>query len=310
MTTKIKNNKYLGRGIHNEKFYKSLTEGKLNKMIEIIRNDKDLDIQIRNNYLNIYYQGGNIARVNSENSVEFDKFYFYLDSQKKPKKNIDKNEEICKNLKSERDLLLKKFKEGKYLDYFSEAKIVMNNYNDSIKKKKNERMEQHSLSIANQYNKSDYTIIDLEYEVSIKSEFACEYTPDGKINPKKPRFDIIAVNKSGQLCVIEFKKGKGALSGTSGLKEHWLCYENSIFKNHKPFMLEMEKLLEQKKGLNLIAKQVKITYPIPEFMFAYSYDEKNTYDEQDKAFEDGYKKIEKTIKVLRLPYNTFQLKDK
>ena len=301
--------KYLGRGIHNEKFYKSLTEGKLNKMIELIRNDEDLDIQIRNNYLNIYYKGGNIARVKSENSVEFDKFYFYFDSETTPKKNIKNETKTCENLKSERNLLLVKFKEGKYLDYFSEVKMIMKKYNDSVKKKKNERIEQHSLSKENQYNKSDYTIIDLEYEVSIKSEFPCTYIPSGKVEPKKPKFDIIAVNKSGKLCVIEFKKGKGALSGTSGLKEHWLCYENSIFKNHEPFMKEMKNLLSQKQNLNLIDKEVKILNPIPEFMFAYSYDDKHTHDEQDIAFDDKYNKIGKTIKVLRLPYNTFQLKD-
>lgn len=302
--------KYLGRGIHDKKFYKSLTEGNLNKMMKLIRIDKDLDVQIRSNYLNIYYQGGNIARVKSEKSIEFDKFYFYLDTKKVPKKDIEKNRKICDDLKSDRNLLLKKIKDGKYLDFFLEAKKVMNKYNDSVEKNKEERMEQHKLSVANHFNKSDYTIIDLEYEVSIRSEFACIHIPDEKDKPKKPRFDIIAVSKSGKLCVIEFKKGKGALSGTSGLKEHWDCYKQSIGRKTEPFMAEMKNLLEQKQKLNLIDKEVKILDPIPEFMFAFSYDNKHTIDKQNKVFEDKYKEIgNDKIKVLKLKNDSFQLID-
>lgn len=309
MTTPIKDNKYKGRGIHNQKFYKSLTEGKLNKMIELIRNDEDLDVQIRNNYLNIYYKGGNIARVKSENSVEFDKFYFYLNSENESKKNIEKDKKICEDLKLERNLLLKKFKEEKYLDYFSEAKKVMDKYNDSVEKIKNERMEQHKLTIENKYNKSDYTIIDLEYEVSIKSEFPCTHIPDGKDKPKKPRFDIIAVNNSGKVCVIEFKKGKGALLGTSGLKEHWDCYQQSIGGKTQPFMEEMKNLLEQKQKLYLIDKEVIIIDPEPKFMFAYSYDDKSTDLEQDKVFNMELKNIDTIIEVLKLKKGIFKLND-
>ena len=76
----MNNVKYLGRGIHNEKFLESLKIGNLKRMLQIINNDNRLDVQIRNDYLNIYYRGGSIARVNSGSSVEFDMFYFYLEN--------------------------------------------------------------------------------------------------------------------------------------------------------------------------------------------------------------------------------------
>ncbi len=82
-------NEYLGRGIHKPKVIASLKRGKLREMLDIINNDNDLDVQIRNDYLNIYYKGGNIAKVNSENSVEFDMFYFYLEHDESPKKEIN-----------------------------------------------------------------------------------------------------------------------------------------------------------------------------------------------------------------------------
>jgi len=81
-TMKEKDYKYLGRGIHKEKFVKSLVNGNLKQMLIAINNDNDLDIQIRNNYLNIYYKGGSIAKVNSEKSIVFDEFYFYLEMKK------------------------------------------------------------------------------------------------------------------------------------------------------------------------------------------------------------------------------------
>ena len=305
----MKNGEYLGRGIHDMKFAKSLMNGDLKQMLIVINKDKDLDVQIRKDYLNIYYKGGNIAKVNSEKSVEFDKFYFYLDIKETPTKDIRHDEIILNKLTSQRDILISKFKDGKYEDYFVNAKEIMDKWLNINPKP--ERMEQHQLSIENQYNKSDYTIIDLEYQVSTLCDFACSYISKGKDKSKKPRFDIIAINRQGKLCVIELKKGTGALSDTSGLKEHWDCYEQSIGRNHQPFMIEMEKLLEQKQAFNLIDKQVKIKNPIPEFLFAYSYDDKKSNEEQDKAFQLEYNKVDANanIKILKLPKGTSKLLD-
>ena len=303
----MKNSKYLGRGIHNKKFVESLKNGNLRQMLRVINNDSDLNVQIRNDYLNIYYKGGNIAKVNSEDSVKFDKFYFYLDMKNIPTKEIKQDAIVVKELTTQRDLLISKFKGKKYEDYFGDANDIMDKW---LKRNpKPERMEQHQLSIENQYNKSDYTIIDLEYQVSTESDFACTYIPKGKDKPKKPRFDIIAVNNQGKLCVIELKKGTGALENTSGLKEHWDCYQQSIGLNHQPFINEMKKLLEQKQVFNLIDEQVKIEWAIPEFMFAYSYDDKMSIKEQDKKFLDECNKIGSRIHVIKLETGTSKLLD-
>ncbi|MEA3317575.1 MAG: hypothetical protein U9R54_06420 [Bacteroidota bacterium] len=297
----MKNIKYLGRGIHKEKFLKSLKDGNLRLMLNVINKDNDLDVQIRNNYLNIYYKGGNIAKVNSENSIEFDMFYFYLDMKNRPKKVIKDDLEVVRNLKSKRDLLIRKFKNRDYEGYFKEAKGIMDQW---LKENpKPERMEQHKFSIDNQYNQSDYTIIDLEYQVSTLSDFACTFIPKGKDKPKKPRFDIIAINKKGELCVIELKKGIGSLGNTSGLKEHWDCYQQSIGSNYQSFMNEMKKLLEQKQVFNLIDKRVKIECQMPKFMFAYAYDEKKSIDEQDDKFQKEYSSINKSIHIIKSLFN-------
>jgi hypothetical protein len=303
----VKKIKYLGRGIHKEKFVESLKNGNLKQMLQVINNDVELDLQIRNDYLNIYYRGGNIAKVKSESSVEFDKYYFYLDMKNTSKNVIKLNPMVVAELKLKRNLLIDKFKNHEYRDYFNLAKTVMDKW---LKINPNpERMEQHQLSVENKYKKSDYTIIDLEYQVSTESDFACKFIAKGKADHKNPRFDIIAINKQGKLCVIELKKGTGALTNTSGLKEHWDCYRESIGRNHKPFMKEMENLLKQKQAFGLIDKQLKIEYPLPEFMFAYSYDDKTSEEDQDIVFRDECNKIGIAIQSIILAKGTLKLLD-
>lgn len=299
--------KYLGRGIHNEIFVKSLQNGHLKQMLSVINGDNNLNVQIRKDYLNIYYKGGNIGKVNSENSVEFDKFYFYTEMKEIPKKEIENNAQIIKNLTIKRNALVLKFKQKLYAEYFREAKDIMDIWFKLNPKP--ERLEQHQLAIENQYNKSDYTILDIEYEVSMKSEFACTYTPQGKDKPKKPRFDIIAINRQGKVCVIELKKGTGALENTSGLKEHYDCYKQSIALNCQPFMNEMNGLLEQKQSFGLIDKRLKIESPNPEFMFAYSYDDKMSIEVQDKRFQDAVSKIGSTIHLIKIQKGKSKLLD-
>ena len=124
----MNNVKYLGRGIHIEKFVESLKIGNLKEMLQVINNDNRLDVQIRKDYMNIYYRGGSIAKVNSESSVVFDKFYFYLDMENISKKDIKLNTDEVTKLKLKRDSLTSKFKAGEYKDYFEQAKTVMDEW--------------------------------------------------------------------------------------------------------------------------------------------------------------------------------------
>lgn len=296
---------YLGRGIHNEKFIKSLKLGKLKEMLTIVNNDVDLDVQIRKDYLNIYYKGGNIAKINSEDSVEFDMFYFYLNMKNTPKKEIENKSEIINSLKENRNTLIKKFKAGNYREYFIDAKKAMDKWfkiND-----KPERMEQHKLAINNTYLESDYTILDLEYQVSTLSEFACSYIPKDNEKPIEPKFDIITINRDGKVCVMELKKGIKALQNKSGLKEHWECYKHSIGKNHQPFIEEMKRVLKQKKELGLIDELLEIKSDVPEFMFAYAYDDKETGEQQDNKFQAEYNKIGENIHTVKLERNSYKI---
>ena len=140
----------------------------------------------------------------------------------------------------------------------------------------------------NNRGETDYTVIDLEYAVSRKSSF--KY--DGAKNKVVPRFDIIAVDKTGQLYVIELKTGLVAIKGNSGIGSHIDCYKHTIGRDSKnEFLNEMDELLKQKRELHLIDKNVSIDITKkPQFIFAFSDKQgENRYEEFVEACKnEGY----------------------
>ena len=80
------------RKISNEKFWKKLTEGEYKEIIDFAsQRENELDVQIRDNYLNIYYQGGNLLRVHPS-SLYFDEFYFHRGAKDMRKTHLIKSD--------------------------------------------------------------------------------------------------------------------------------------------------------------------------------------------------------------------------
>lgn len=184
---------------------KSLTEGgELQTFLRIVQDPKeDLTLQIRNNYINVYYMGGNVAKIKSPRSIDVDENYF-----RTKKKQCNDTEDV-KRAKAKRLKVINLFKDGKFREYLNEVRFAMSHYWDIEPKGVEEKKSQHEMSILNKFGKSDYTIIDLEYEVSKESNFKyCGKRRTVTNSIPTPRFDIIAVrNKDARLCVIELKKG-------------------------------------------------------------------------------------------------------
>jgi len=292
------------RKIQNTAFLQKLTSGDLKPMMEYIRQDEELDIQIRDNYINVYYKGGNILLIRPR-SFDFDEFYFYTDCEKKRKtyveqdaKNGNQNEkEIIAGLKEKRRQLLDKLETVDCKSYFRDAKEVMDEWWKSLEcigRHHKEKEIQHHISKSNNGEDSDFVVLDVEYQVSKESRFCYDGSDPEK---KMPRFDIIAIHgKTGRLYVIELKQGDKSTKGKSGVKDHLDSFKHTIGRdNSKAFLTEMKDLYKQKRDLGLISASVEIADVKPEFVFAFEGTEL-----QRKELEKECQKAKYSGKILSL----------
>ena len=316
---------YLGRGLHSPELKEALNEGGLlQELLEIVKSDEDLVLGIRNNYFNIYYKGGNIAKVESANSIQFDHNYFK--GYQRPKFESDKKEEKRKTLKKKMLSALKK--ERNYHVFVSKMKDLMNDYWTWLKEDKGKSLKekdvQHSLCI-NNTEQSEYTIIDVEFQVSTEARYTYKkpIQPKGRFVASKkrsPRFDIIAVrNSDHRLCVIELKSGVNALYGKSGIGDHADSFEGTIGRMPQIFLDEIKGVVNDKKDLGLLSKNFELSDNNPEFVYAYSFksndqDRDGNYvskEQQKDLFLDEMKRMHcEQYRVMFLEENNYTLSDK
>lgn len=316
---------YLGRGLHSPKLRNALKEGGLlQKLLEIVKSDEDLVLEIRNDYFNIYYKGGNIAKVESANSIQFDHNYFK--GYQSPKFESDKKEEERKALKMEMLSALKR--ERNYQDFVSKMKELMNDYWTWLKEEKGKSLKekdvQHSLCI-NNTEQSEYTIIDVEFQVSTEAQYTYKkpIRPKGRFVASKkrsPRFDIIAVrNSDHRLCVIELKSGVNALYGKSGIGDHADSFEGTIGRMPRIFLEEIKGVVNDKKDFGLLSNNFELSDNNPEFVYAYSFksndqDRDGNYvskeQQKDLFFEEMKRMHCEKYRVMFLEENNYTLSDK
>lgn len=313
---------YLGRGLHSDKWDNAFGEdGKLGGLIEMVKKDDELVLQIREDYFNVYYKGGNMLKVSSENSFQFDYNYYKceidLDTQEQRNKRIDKRRSVLESLKKTRD----------YKAFIADMKKLMDKYWKWLERVHNrilhEKDTQHALCISNTES-TDYTIIDLEFQVSTRKDCIYHYEPSSLprhpgiyVCEKSPRFDIIAVrNSDHRLCVIELKNGLDALVGKSGIGDHADSFEGSIGKNplaELTFTNEMEKVVSDKKRLKLLSDDFYIDEKLPiEFIYAYAFkseDENGKESERDSFIKEQEKACCMNYKVIYLNKGDFTLSD-
>ncbi|MDR0453616.1 MAG: hypothetical protein LBH05_02240 [Deferribacteraceae bacterium] len=186
--------------------------GILNPILETVKADRSLMLFIRENYINIYYNGGSIMKIteNTEGeryTVEFDKNYLKEYEVVLPKYEISDNKDAAKATEWK-----------KVLPEIKHAMALFINAG--------ERTYQQLVCRENNRSKisndTDYFIVDMEYCVPLKD--------------KNPEIDMIAVKwsatsqdrkrqddegfKTVSLAFIEMKYGDKAIDGTAGLKVH------------------------------------------------------------------------------------------
>lgn len=294
------------RGNLSKSFLNRLCEGDLCAIINEIIDDSELDVQVRDNYLNVYYKGGNILRIKPQ-SFQFDKFYFYLGHPKGfPKTHVEKvasrkQNEINPRTKQpipteiEADQIMSELNE-KYDDlmqllpenpgsFFTKAKSVMDEW--FVKWEHQERDDQQAITERNKTadSESDLAVIDIEFAVSVNKPYNKAKNSKGK--NKVCRFDIIAVDYKGQLYVIELKQNEAADSddNSANVKVHKKDFDDTIGNDIDClFAKEMAQVVNIKKNIGLLPANVNVDISLNP-VFAVAYSGKNS-----EAFNKKYRK--------------------
>ncbi len=230
-----KNQKENKRGLSSY-FMNCLKEdGLLHSLLTRVKCDPTLCLEIRQNYLNIYYRGGNLVKIEEKGCyiASFDTDYGISDDRL-PKKELCVKDDV-----------------QRWVDVIPYLKQAMDFWFGVHPKEEREFQQlvvrENNGSIIG--NSTDYFIIDIEYD-----------------NHSGARFDLIAVEWESvgtvrklqkeykpKLCFVEMKYGDGALSGDSGVLSHIKDFKKYVDTNGlKAIKEEMKGIFSQKRELGLI----------------------------------------------------------
>jgi hypothetical protein len=225
------------RGIKKE-FINDLNEGVLKPFLDNVKVDDALCLEIRGNYINIYYRGGNLFKITPAKNKGY-RVYFDLGYSKLHRHRLeDINEYDCASwientpiLKSEMDR------------YLSGHPKLEREFQQLIER------ENNTSSIA---PGTDYFIADIEYanwaNGSRFDMLAVKWRSLGKgIDRKYPR--------KATLSFIEVKYGDKALKGGAGVQKHVADIVSFIKNddNRRRITEEVSGLFNQKYKLGLMA---------------------------------------------------------
>lgn len=243
------------RGLSDD-FLSELEKGLLSPILDMVRIDATLCLEIRENYINIYYRGGNILRIKEKDELytaSFDRKYLVEETTCVPK-NLPTKLTSSQNVNSW--LLAIPFLKNEMDLWFG-------------RNPKNEREFQQLIVRENNVGKcakgTDYFICDIEY-----ANF-------------NGRFDLIAVrwpssgserknNKNIGIAFIEMKYCDGALTGKAGIKEHLKDMNEFLSDQTRldSLKIEMKNVFNQMRRLKLINNQKDIAQfnkDKPEYIF-------------------------------------------
>jgi hypothetical protein len=178
-------------------------QGLLHPILERVKQDNTLMLSIRDNYVNIYYRGGNIIRLTRRNTGIYDAFF---------DKRYIKNDFILPHLPP----AIQRTEDVKaWIDALPKLKQAMDIYFSNVNKLEREfqqliARENNCSSISGE---TEYFITDIEFSDS----------------DARARFDLLAIRwtaserKNSRNCkpvLIEMKYGDNALGGNAGLLKH------------------------------------------------------------------------------------------
>lgn len=229
-----------------------LNNGLLNPVLDRVKKDRTLDLEIRYNYINIYYRGGNILRVEELPRGNKYKFGFeqkYAIGYPNIPPGLFGFRGQSSGIATKVSLWLIA------LPYLKDMMDIWFGRNP-----KDEREYQQHIVRDNNCSgvsgSTDYFVLDIEYD-----------NRKGNSSTKGSRYDLLAFqwnsdgvsrkltsNTKPRLCCFEMKFGDGALTGKAGLGVHFddFCNFANVASNISNLKAEALEVFAQKRLLGLI----------------------------------------------------------
>jgi len=270
-------------------FMEELQKGMLSPLLQLVREDFTLCLEIRKNYINVYYRGGNIIRIRERRAGSgiyipwFDKKYL----SKKRVLDLPKLPTVLQTAKDAKEWARAIPFLKQYMDFwFSRHHKDEREYQQLVVRENN---------LGKGARSTDYFICDIEYANTNK------------------RFDLIAVcwpssptarknNRNVGLAFIEMKYGDGALIGKAGLRKHMQDMTDFLAVSGRlnGLKVEMKLVFNQMRELGLINNKkdiVDFRDENPEYIFILA-----NHDPASKILARELRKLEPSYPNLKLKF--------
>lgn len=264
-------------------------KGELQPILDAVKTDDTLDLELRGDSVNVYYRGGSLFKIYSSKGqykIYFNKKYCINDTYHlEAYPDVDKAVRDIPLYKQAMDWWFNKH--PKYEREFEQVIVRENN------------------NLGNISRGTDYYIIDIEYAnqiactsindktVDIEADYDNEGANTTAAQTKGARFDMVAVKwlsdgatrknlRKASLALIEVKYGSGAMKGKSGIGDHLKDFQHFMKdeKNLEEFRDDMTEVFKQKWELGLFDGlklenqvddiEIKISTDNPEVIFIFA----------------------------------------
>jgi len=230
-TSKAQKQEAVSRRALSESFFEQFKDGIFKPLVDRVRLDKDLDLEFRGSYINVYYQGHSILNLDKNGNVKIDAEF---------KRKIDNLPERLKNMDVV-SLFLSQIPQIKDNVVYRPQEL---DENKRISRSREVEFEQLLIRSNNleRRNNSDYIIIDRQYVV----------------NNRKDRWDLIALryppkgSPKGYLSIIEVKYAQNP--DIKEIKLQVERYGDYLEKHFPSICSDMTNVLKQKLDLRLVVR--------------------------------------------------------
>ena len=258
----------------NEKLIDRLTKGDLLPLLNYIKSDNELRLEVRQNGdAFIYYRKGKALEIKK---LKVDKKY----------ENVPNTELAVTNPK----------------EYFKLIKESIDNWLES-KKQRAEFDSQQNIAISNQDESDKYIILDMEYAFE-------QNQIEKNSRVKRGVFDLLGIDKeTSRIVFFEVKKGMGATKGKSGIEEHICDFEKHLFgENAKIFrtnlIKDIKNIINDKTTLGILNNFIysdTFEKQDPELVFVF-------HPDNNSQIQQFSNELKNRHKLILVNHNNYKLK--